>query len=59
MDKPRPVGLKGMISLNGEPLVKPFELDLAPGWTCLLGPSGSGKSTILRLLAGLDTGNRV
>ncbi|SNY90023.1 putative hydroxymethylpyrimidine transport system ATP-binding protein [Cohaesibacter sp. ES.047] len=58
MNRTPTIGVTGTISLQQEVLVKPFALDLAPGWTCLLGPSGSGKSTILRLLAGLDTGTR-
>ncbi|MDD5728915.1 MAG: ABC transporter ATP-binding protein [Victivallales bacterium] len=37
----------------GKPILKPFDLTVAPGELFfLLGPSGCGKSTLLRLLAG-------
>ncbi|SNS51660.1 putative hydroxymethylpyrimidine transport system ATP-binding protein [[Luteovulum] sphaeroides subsp. megalophilum] len=51
-------GIEGSATLAGRPLFRDLDLQLAPGWTCLLGPSGAGKSTILRLLAGLPTAAR-
>lgn len=45
--------LTGDITLNGTPLIAPFDLRLPVGWSCVLGPSGCGKTTILRILAGL------
>lgn len=39
--------------LNGQPLIRPFSLDVSPGETLtLMGPSGSGKSSLLALIGG-------
>ena len=41
------------ITLNGQPLIKPFSLDVAAGETVtLMGASGSGKSSLLAFIAG-------
>src|SRR5690606_6004059 len=34
------------------PFPNPFDLDLEPGWTGVVGPNGVGKTTLLRLIAG-------
>ncbi|MFO7565841.1 MAG: ATP-binding cassette domain-containing protein [Enhygromyxa sp.] len=34
------------------PFATPFDLDLEPGWTGVVGPNGVGKTTLLRLIAG-------
>ncbi|HEX9269121.1 MAG TPA: ATP-binding cassette domain-containing protein [Candidatus Limnocylindria bacterium] len=41
------------IVLDDRPIVRGFELEIAPGITVLRGPNGSGKTTVLRALAGL------
>jgi len=58
MDEAPAIGLRGSVSFGDNLLFRDMQLDLRPGWTCLLGASGVGKTTILRLLAGLPTGAR-
>ena len=53
------VAIAGQVWLGERPLVAPLDLQLSPGWTCLLGASGAGKSTLLRLLAGLPVAARL
>ena len=42
------------VTLEGQPVLRGIDLDLAPGWTAIVGPNGAGKSTLLRALAGLQ-----
>ncbi|WP_444453933.1 ATP-binding cassette domain-containing protein [Rhodobacter capsulatus] len=51
--------LSGQVWLGERPLLRALDLQLKPGWTCLLGASGAGKSTLLRLLAGLPVAARL
>ncbi len=46
------------VSLGGTPAVRDVDLDVQPGWTCIVGPNGAGKSTLLRTLAGLQAPDR-
>ena len=50
--------IEGTVWFGESQVFEGLQLDLEPGWTCLIGPSGAGKSTVLRLLAGLPTGAR-
>ncbi len=41
------------VALEGQSLIAPFSLEIAPGETVtLMGPSGAGKSTLLAFIAG-------
>ena len=46
------------VSLGATAAVRDVDLDVQPGWTCIVGPNGAGKSTLLRTLAGLQAPDR-
>jgi putative hydroxymethylpyrimidine transport system ATP-binding protein len=50
---------KARIAYRDRMLFDGLDMALEGGlWTCVLGPSGVGKSTLLRLILGLQTGDR-
>ena len=48
------ISLRGVVFEHGGdgPFPIPFDLDLEPGWTGVVGANGVGKTTLLRLLSG-------
>jgi len=41
------------VVLGDRPILRSFDLEIAPGVTVIRGPNGAGKTTLLRALAGL------
>ncbi len=51
------IRIRGRYDIAGHRLFDGVDLELLAGqWKCLLGRSGVGKTTLLRLIAGLDSG---